>query len=319
MKWNWEPEHIPDAAEYEAMPEVVTIFGGEGFLQKYVIDTLVENPGVSTIRVGTLWPEEFAANIPEKWQGKVVAEFVDIKDQHSILAASEGSQALINMLDQTYEVEHTFYDIHVGATKFISHAANVVMASRVIHVSSLASRVDSWSRYSETKFRGEDMALANFPWTTILRFGPLFGKENPAIEQFKEYMKLAPLYPCVASKTKVQPTFAGDAAKAIVAAMSDPSTRELQYDLGGPQTYTHAGLVKEVMNLGGSSRPVVSVPGVVGDCIVAGLQWLPDPLVTRDMVYLIRSHHVANHESMRSWADLVPSYTPKTLAEGFNE
>ena len=33
-----------------------------------------------------------------EWQGKVVAEFVDILDRHSVLAAAEGSQALVNMV-----------------------------------------------------------------------------------------------------------------------------------------------------------------------------------------------------------------------------
>lgn len=33
-----------------------------------------------------------------EWQSKVVAEFVDILDRHSVLAAAEGSQALVNMV-----------------------------------------------------------------------------------------------------------------------------------------------------------------------------------------------------------------------------
>eukprot|EP00670_Eutreptiella_braarudii_P006599 CAMPEP_0174288670 /NCGR_PEP_ID=MMETSP0809-20121228/21863_1 /TAXON_ID=73025 ORGANISM="Eutreptiella gymnastica-like, Strain CCMP1594" /NCGR_SAMPLE_ID=MMETSP0809 /ASSEMBLY_ACC=CAM_ASM_000658 /LENGTH=346 /DNA_ID=CAMNT_0015386065 /DNA_START=148 /DNA_END=1188 /DNA_ORIENTATION=- len=319
LKWQWEPEHIPTAEEYEMFPEVVTLFGGDtNPLQKYVIDELAKTPEVSTVRVGTLFPDEFAANLPAAWLDKVVAEYVDITDQHSVLAASEGSQALVNMFDIPYEVELSFYDAHVGASKIISHAANTVFASRVIQVSSLASRVDSWSRYSESKFRGEDIALACFPWTTIMRFGPLFGKDSASIEQFKQYMTYAPFYPCPASKTQIQPTFAGDAAKAIVAALGNPHTRELQYDLGGPQTYSHAELVKEVMKLKKCSRPVIPVPAAVGDAIVAGLQWLPDPLVTRDMVYLIRSHNVTNHELMRSWKDLMPSHQLKTLEEAID-
>lgn len=57
-------------------------------------------------------------------------------------------------MDIPYECELTFYQAHVGSAQMISHAANTCMCSRVIHVSSLASRVDSWSRYSESKFRG---------------------------------------------------------------------------------------------------------------------------------------------------------------------
>ena len=116
-------------------PEVVTLFGGDtNPLQKYVIDELAKTPEVSTVRVGTLFPDEFAANLPAAWLDKVVAEYVDITDQHSVLAASEGSQALVNMFDIPYEVELSFYDAHVGASKIISHAANTVFASRVIQV-----------------------------------------------------------------------------------------------------------------------------------------------------------------------------------------
>jgi len=316
LKWQWEPERIPTTEEYEAFPEVITVYGGDTFLRKHVIEELVRCPQVSTIRVGTPWPEEFASDIPGSWQPKVVAEFVDVLDRHSVLAAAEGSQALVNLMDIPYECELTFYQAHVGSAQMISHAANTCMCSRVIHVSSLASRVDSWSRYSESKFRGEDMALACFPWTTVLRFGPLFGPDNPAIQQFASYLKAAPVYPCVASTTKIQPTYVVDAARAILAALENPATRELQYDLGGPEVFQHSELVKEVMRLTKASRPVVPVPGVVGDALVAFLQWLPDPLVTRDWVYLMRSHHLVNHETMRSWKDLLPSHSLTTLAEG---
>eukprot|EP00667_Euglena_gracilis_P018548 EG_transcript_19719 len=278
-KWQWEPEHIPTAEEYEAFPEVITLYGGDGLLRSSVIQELVQSPRVSTIRVGTPWPDEFASKLPGEWQSKVVAEFVDILDRHSVLAAAEGSQALVNMMDIPYECELTYYQAHVGSAQMISHAANTCMCSRVIHVSSLASRVDSWSRYSESKFRGEDMSLACFPWTTILRFGPLVGKNSPALKQFASYMKYAPIYPCVAKDTKIQPTFVGDAAKAILAALGNPSTRQLQFDLGGPEVFKHADFIKEVMRLTKASRPVVPVPGVIGDSIVALLQWLPDPLV----------------------------------------
>lgn len=315
MKWQWEPEHIPTTEEYEAFPEVVTLFGGDPALLQSVIAELVQSPSVSTVRVATPWPDEFAAKLPASWQAKVVAEYVDILDRHSVLAAAEGSQALINMMDIPYECELSFYQAHVGSSQMISHAANTAMCSRVIHVSSLASRVDSWSRYSESKFRGEDMALACFPWTTILRFGPLVSKENATVKRIASYLKYAPFYPCVAKDTKIQPTYAGDAAKAIVASLGNPATRELQYDLGGPEVFKHSELVKKVMDITKANRPVVPVPGLIGDAIVAFLQWLPDPLVTRDMVYLVRSHHVTNHEKMRSWKDLLPNLKLTTVAE----
>ncbi len=57
----------------------------------------------------------------------------------------------------------------------------------------------------------------------------------PSPQQFASYLKYAPVYPCVAQDTKVQPTHPGDAAKAILAALGNPNTRELQYDLGGPE------------------------------------------------------------------------------------
>eukprot|EP00906_Rhabdomonas_costata_P011466 RCo016340 len=316
LKWQWEPEHIPTKEEYEAFPKVITIFGGSGFLGRYLVQELVENSPAEGIRVATRYPDELAQTFPASWKGKVVAEFVDITDQHNVLAACEGSQGLINMMGISYECELSFYEAHVQSSKWIAHSANTVMASRVIHVSSLASRDNSWSRYSESKFRGEDASLASFPWTTILRFGPLYGKGAPKLQEFLKHMSRRLWYPCVVPKMKIQPTFAGDAAKAIVAALSKPETRELQYDLGGPKVFTHSELVSTLLALHGKSRPVIPVPGVVGDAIASVLQWYPDPLVTRDLIYLIRSHDLENHKLMRSWEHLMPEHPLTPLKEG---
>lgn len=316
LKWQWEPEPIPTKEEYEAFPKVITLFGGSGFLGRYVVQELVENSPAEGIRVATRYPDELAKTFPASWKDKVVAEFVDITDQHNVLAACEGSQGLINMMGISYECELSFYEAHVQSSKWISHSANTVLASRVIHVSSLASRDLSWSRYSETKFRGEDAALACFPWTTILRFGPLFGRGAPKIKEFLKYMAKSPVYPCVVPSMKIQPTFAGDAAKAIVAALSKPESRELQYDLGGSEEFTHAELVKALLALHKAPRAVVPVPGVMGDAIAAALQWLPNPLVTRDLVYLLRSHDLVNHCSMRSWEHLLPEHKLTSLKDG---
>eukprot|EP00993_Chasmostoma_nieuportense_P001423 NODE_2306_length_1216_cov_87.790634_g2193_i0.p1 GENE.NODE_2306_length_1216_cov_87.790634_g2193_i0~~NODE_2306_length_1216_cov_87.790634_g2193_i0.p1 ORF type:complete len:366 (-),score=81.08 NODE_2306_length_1216_cov_87.790634_g2193_i0:66-1163(-) len=314
-KWNWVPEHIPTPEEYEQHPKVITIFGGSGYLGQHTIQALLQSPEVDTIRVATRFPEKYAQTIPTELRGKVVAEFVNITDQHNVLSACEGSQGLINMMGISHECELSYYEAHVQSAKWIAHSANTVMASRVLHISSLSSGLDSISRYAETKFRGEDAALASFPWTTILRFGPLFGNGTPHAKKFLRAARFAPFYPCVARHTQVQPTHVEDAAFAIATAMGNVHTRQLQYDLGGPKVYTHSELVNEVLRKGRLTRPVVPVPGVVGDAIISILQWLPDPIATRDLVNLLRSHHVSNHSKMRSWMEFAPARKLKALAD----
>lgn len=40
---------------------------------------------------------------------------------------------------------------------------------------------------------------------------------------------------CMRRMPAIQPTYVVDAARAILAALENPATRELQYDLGGPE------------------------------------------------------------------------------------
>ena len=90
-----------------------------------------------------------------------------------------------------------------------------------MHVSAIGADAKSPSLYAQSKAAGEAHVLKSFPDAVILRPSVVFGPEDEFFQSISP--RLPGSRPCCrligGGKTRFQPVFAGDVAKAVVAAI----------------------------------------------------------------------------------------------------
>ena len=281
------------------MQSLVTVFGGTGFLGKYVVRALARNG----------WRIRVAARNPLRSpQLKVMGEVgqielarADLKSPQSVALALEGAEAVVNLVGVLAETgRQTFDALQAQGAGHIARAAAERGVARFIQVSAIGADAGSPSAYARTKAAGEAAVRAAIPSATVLRPSIVFGPEDSFFNRFAAIAALSPVVPMVGAGTRFQPVYAGDVGAAVAEAMKPGrEAAGRTYELGGPGVYTFRQMMEVMLHDIQRKRTLLPVPlpvanliGALGD-LQARLLPLPPPLTT-DQVKLLGRDNVAD-------------------------
>lgn len=297
----------------------ITVFGGSGFIGRYVVRRLAAQGAV--VRVAVRQPAEALFTKTAGVVGQVTPLRATITNEAEVESAIQGADAVINLVGILYETSRQkFIDIHHHGAARVARLAKVGGVKRLLHLSALGADVASPSRYASSKGKGDLAVLQEFPNATILRPSVVFGADDNFFNLFASLAQVLPALPLIGGgKTKFQPVYVGDVAAAIVTALDRPDSMGKVYELGGPAIYTFRQLLE--MILGEIQRPryLMPLPFAVATAQASILQLLPKPLLTTDQVTLLRQHNVVR-EGALTLADLgltataVEAIVPQLLA-----
>jgi NADH dehydrogenase len=273
---------------------VVTVFGGAGFLGRYVVRALAR--GGARVRVACRRPDDALRCKPMGDVGQIAPVAANIRDDASVAAAVAGSDAVINLVGILYEGgRQTFEAVHHEGAARIARAARAAGAARLVQVSAIGAALQARSDYARTKAAGERAALAEFPEATIIRPSILFGPEDDFFNRFAAMARVSPALPLIGGgHTRFQPVYVCDVAAAIVAALDDAASAGGTYELGGPGAYSFRALMELMLAEIGRKRFLVPVPFQAAGALAFFLEILPRPPLTRDQVRSLRSDNVAS-------------------------
>jgi NADH dehydrogenase len=272
----------------------VTVFGGSGFLGRYLVRRLAADGSV--VRVATRDPVRAAFVKTAGDVGQIVPMRCNVCDDDTVAAAVAGADVVINLVGILYEWgRQRFSAVQAEAPGRIAHACAAAGVSRLVHMSALGADSGSASEYARTKAAGEAAARAGYPGVTIFRPSILIGPEDGFFNRFAQIAMLSPVLPLIGGgRTRFQPAYVGDAADAIMAALAEPATAGQLYELGGPRAYTFRELMEIMLKTINRRRCLVSVPFGLAEFQAMFLQLLPVPLLTRDQVRLLESDNVVS-------------------------
>ena len=283
--------------------KIVTVFGGSGFIGRYVVRILAQQ-GLQ-VRIACRRPEEGLRCKPMGDVGQIVPVAANIRNQDSIAAAIEGSDSVINLIGILYKRgPQSFNSIHIDGPLAIAGAASARGVRRLIHMSALGADVNADSEYARSKALGERAVKDAFPGSTILRPSIVFGPEDDFFNRFAALARLVPALPVIGPKTKFQPVYVGDVASAVSACLADTETSGLSYELGGPSVCTFQELMEIMLAEIGRKRILVPVPfwaAAVKAFFLEHLRlpfFIPKPLLTRDQVKLLKNDNVVGINSI---------------------
>jgi uncharacterized protein YbjT (DUF2867 family) len=304
--------------------QLVTIFGGSGFLGRHTVRALARAGW--RIKVATRHPNQGFFLRPLGTVGQIDFVKADVSDADQVAAAVAGASAVVNLTGILFEKGQSFDDVQAQGAENVAKAAAAAGATALVHVSAIGAAAASESHYAASKGEGEEAVRAAFPSAVILRPSIIFGPEDGFFNKFADLARYFPALPLVGGgKTLFQPVFVGDVAAAIVKALDDTARQGRTYELGGPMVYSFKQLMQIVLKETGRSRLLVPLPFLLASWKALFLQLMPNPLLTPDQVRLLKHDNVVS-KTAAGLSDLdiaptsveavVPSYLWRYRAKG---
>jgi uncharacterized protein YbjT (DUF2867 family) len=141
----------------------------------------------------------------------------------------------------------------------------------------------------------------------------MFGPGDALFGTLADLARLLPVLPLIGGgRTRLQPVFVEDVAKAIARVLADPGTAGQTYELAGPGVYTPRELVKITLRLIGKRRLLVPVPFALAEIQAWLFELLPSPPLTTGQVDLLKMDNVASR-ALPGFHEL--SIQPKAVEE----
>ncbi|UWQ01747.1 complex I NDUFA9 subunit family protein [Aliiroseovarius crassostreae] len=297
------------------MSKLVTIYGGSGFVGRYVARRMAKQGW--RVRVAVRRPNEALFVKPYGAVGQVEPMLCNIRDDNSVREVMQGADAVVNCVGILLpRGKNTFHQVHDIAAGRIAQIAAEEGVERLVHVSSLASDPDAPSQYGRTKARGDAAVQEAFPSAVILRPSIIFGQEDAFFNRFANMTRMSPVIPVVGADTKFQPVHVDDVAAAAEKAILGQAEAGI-YELGGPDVESFRDLLKRMLRHVQRRRGIVNIPFGIARInafafdMVQKLSFdLVPSLLSRDQVRNLRVDHVVRGDA-KGFADL--GIQPKTM------
>ena len=283
-----------------ATPKLVTIFGGSGFVGRYIVRRMAKE-GLR-VRVAVRRPNEAIFVKTYGNVGQIEPLLANIRDEASTRAAIIGSDAVVNCVGILNETSRQkFNTVQTEGAGRIARIAAECGVTNFVHFSAIGADSNSESNYSKSKAEGESLVRAAFKSAIILRPSIVFGNEDQFFNRFATMAKLSPVVPLVGSKTKFQPVYVDDLAAAAVKAITE-NVKPGIYELGGPEVATFKELIVKLMGIIRRKRLIVNVPffaaliqAYVFDMAQKlSLGLFTNSILTRDQVRSLKSDNVVS-------------------------
>jgi NADH dehydrogenase len=238
-------------------PPLVTIFGGSGFVGRYITRRMARAGW--RVRVAVRRPHEEMHVLPYGEVGQVALVQANVRDTDSTRAAIAGADAVVNCVGILAETSRQkFNDVNCEAAARIARLSAEAGVGRLAHISALAADVDSESEYARSKAKGEADVLRQFPQATILRPSIIFGTEDRFFNLFGTMSRYFPVLPVVGADSRMQPVYVDDVAAAAEAAILGDAAGI--YELGGPDVESMRALMQRLLHVVRRERFIVNIP-----------------------------------------------------------
>lgn len=304
------------------MSKLVTIYGGSGFVGRYVARRMAKLGW--RVRVAVRRPNEALFVRPYGTVGQVEPVLCNIRNDESVRSVMMGADAVVNCVG-TFDArgKNSFDAVqHEGAARIARIAAEQGVA-HMVHISALGADRDSESAYARTKALGEDAVMAAFPGAVILRPSVIFGQEDQFFNRFAAMTRFAPVLAVVGGDTKFQPVHVDNVAQAAVLGATGKAAPGI-YELGGPDVASFRELMRDMLAVIERRKMVVNIPFFLAHVMAGAFDLLQtltlglfsNKILTRDQVRNLAQDNVVA-PGARGFADLgiVPTAMEAVLPE----
>ncbi len=309
--------------------DVIVVFGGSGFVGRYVVRALAK--AGKRVRVAMRRPHLAVELRVMGDVGQIQLVQANVRNPESVARALEGADGVINLVGILFEKgKQTFASTQSEGASIVAQAAASAGISRYVHVSAIGADANSPSNYGRTKGEAEAAVTALVPTATIVRPSIVFGPEDDFFNRFAAMARITPALPLIGGGgTKFQPVYVGDVASAVVKALD---TGGGTYELGGPRTYSFKELLAYIIAQIERPRFLAPLPffvaQIMGNVLDAVFRLNPfaGPPLTGDQVKMLKADNVVAHGAkgfsdlgitqLESVESIVPTYLVRFKPHG---
>jgi uncharacterized protein YbjT (DUF2867 family) len=303
------------------MSKLVTIYGGSGFVGRYIARRMAKQGW--RVRVAVRRPNEALFVKSYGAVGQVEPVLCNVRDDASVRAAMRGADAVVNCVG-TFDRggKNNFTVVQAEAPARIARLATDEGVGALVHISAIGADPEGGSLYAQSKGEGEAAVLATFPNAMILRPSVIFGNEDGFFNRFGAMSRMGPVLPVVGANARFQPVHVDDVAQAAVKGALGQASGT--FELGGPEVATFRGLMDKMLGVIQRRRLVLNMPFFAAKIMATGLDFasactlglFPNKILTRDQVDSLKSDSVVS-QGAKGFADLgiTPSDMDSVLPE----
>jgi uncharacterized protein YbjT (DUF2867 family) len=275
------------------MAQLVTVFGGDGFVGRYIVQALLQSG--TRVRIASRNPKHGFYLKSQANLGQIGFASADITRPETLGAALEGADAAINLVGI---LNGDFDKVQRDGAANVAKAAASAGITNFMHMSAIGADADSASAYGRSKGQGEQAVLAALPSAMILRPSIIFGREDSFVNRFAGLIGMLPIVPVIGGDIKFQPIFVGDVAKVVAAVITNPAqTAGKTLELGGPEVISMEGLNRWIGKATGNDKMFVRVPNVVAAAMAKMTGWLPGAPMTWDQWLMLQNDNVVSADA----------------------
>jgi NADH dehydrogenase len=294
-----------------ATRRVATIFGGSGFVGRYVVKRLAQQGYI--VRVAVRDPEAALFLKPMGAVGQIVPLFASVSNEGTVHRATDGADVVVNAVGILSESgSATFQAIHTEGAARIARIAAAGGVGRFVQISAIGADTGSPSAYGASKGAAEQAVLAAFPAAAILRPSLVFGPEDKFFNRFAEIARLSPIMPVICGETRMQPVYVCDVADAVIAALASQAASGRTYELGGPRVWTFREILAYILKQTRRNRRLVDIPMGLARFQANIMQYVPGKPLTPDQLLMLQRDNVVA-EGALGLGDLGITPTPVEL------
>ncbi|NRG16437.1 complex I NDUFA9 subunit family protein [Rhizobiales bacterium] len=279
--------------------KLVTVFGGSGFIGRYVVRSLARRG--YRVRVAVRRPDLAEHVQPLGVPGQIMPVQANLRYRWSVDRAVEGADAVVNCVGILHQAgAQTFDAVQSFGPRAIAEAARAAGIKRVVHISAIGADPEAESGYARSKAAGEKGMFETVPEAIVFRPSVVFGPEDEFFNRFADMARISPVLPLIGGgETKFQPVYVADVAEAVARAVDGDAKEGTVYELGGPDIKSFRECMEGLLAVVRRKRLLVSIPFGVASIQARILQVLPKPPLTIDQVKQLKVDNVVSEGAIK--------------------
>ncbi len=280
------------------VPKLVTVFGGSGFVGRYVVRALARRGYL--VRVAVRRPELANYLQPLGNVGQIAPVQANLRNRPSIQRAMRGSDYVVNLVGILFESGRQSFDaVQDEGARAVAEACRDAGIG-LTHVSAIGADSQAEAHYARTKGLAEEAVRYTVQDSTILRPSIIFGPEDGFFNKFAEMARFSPVLPLIGGgETRFQPVYVGDVAEAVARSVDGTIEAGKTWDLGGPEILTFKECLELMLKVIVRKRSFVTIPWAPARLMGSVMSMVPliDPMLTKDQVLMLENDTVVSDEA----------------------
>ncbi len=271
------------------------IFGGSGQIGRNLIRKLTKNNYRVTVVTRNIHQKSYIIKTQAN-AGYINIVEANIFDEKKIRELFKKTDICINLIGILFEQKkgNTFKNIHSVFPSLLSKLCKKYNLKHLIHLSALGINNAVDSDYAKSKLEGENNVLKNFPLATILRPSIVYSVDDNFTTNFMTLLSRLPVFPLYyKGKTKFSPIHCSDLTDIIHHVISKNIYSKI-IECVGPETISFKKLLEKLLLLIGKKRILIAFPLPVAEFSARLFEMLPNPLITRDQLRLLKYDNIAS-------------------------